>query len=51
MQSDDGGVAKDTVVEIQRRDDDNGVAPVIMVKMVSQRKKLSDILNFNILPF
>ena len=44
VQSDDGGVAKDAVIEIQSWYDDNGVVPVIIVKKgVSQRKKLSDI--------
>ena len=43
MQSDDDGVAKDAAVEIQRRDDDNGVVPVIMVKKAVSTKKISDI--------
>jgi len=51
VQSDDGGVAKDTVVEIQRRDDDNGVAPVIMVKNGVSTKKIIGHLNFNICRF
>lgn len=51
VQSDDDGVAKDTVVEIQRRDDDNGVVPVIMVKKGVSTKKIIGHLNFNIWPF
>lgn len=51
VQSDDDGVAKDTVVEIQRRDDDNGVVPVIMVKKGVSTKKIIGHLNFNICPF
>lgn len=39
MQSDDDGVAKDTVVEIQRRDADNGVVLVVTVKKGVPTKK------------
>jgi hypothetical protein len=51
VQSDDDGVAKDTVIEIQRRDADNGVVPVIMVKKAGPSKKFIGHLNFNICPF
>ena len=50
MQSDDGGVAKDAVVEIQRRDADIGVVPVIMVKKGVSMKKIIGHVNFNICP-
>lgn len=43
VQSDDDGVAKDAAIEIQRRDDDNRVAPVIMDKKAVSPKKISDI--------
>lgn len=39
VQSDDDGVAKDTVVEIQRRDADNGVVLVVTVKKGVPTKK------------
>lgn len=43
VQSDDDGVAKDAAIEIQRRDDDNRVVPVIMDKKAVSPKKISDI--------
>lgn len=44
VQSDDGGVAKDAVIEIQSWYDYNGVVPVIIVKKgCLNEKKLSDI--------
>lgn len=39
VQSDDDGVAKDTIIEIQRWVDDNGVVPVITVKKGVPTKK------------
>lgn len=51
MQSDDGGVAKDAIVGIQRWDADNGVVPVIMVKKGVSTKKIIGHLNFNICRF
>ena len=47
VQSDDGGIAKDAIVGIPRRDADNRVVPVIMVKK-GINEKLSDnwILTF-----
>lgn len=50
-QSDDDGVAKDAVIEIQRRDADNGVVPVISVKKAVSSKKIIGHLYFNIYPF
>lgn len=38
-------------IEIQRRDSDNGVVPVIMVKKGVSTKKIIGHLNFNIYPF
>lgn len=43
VQFDDDSVAKDGVIEIQRRYDDNGVVPVVMDKRVISPKKTSDI--------
>lgn len=51
VQSDDDGVAKDAAIEIQRRDADNGVVPVIIVKKAVPSKKNIGHLNFNICPF
>ena len=51
MQSDDDGVAKDAIVGIRRRDDDNGVVTVILVKKGVPTKKIIGHLNFNICPF
>jgi len=51
VQSDDGGVAKDAIVGIQRWDADNGVVPVIMVKKGVSTKKIIGHLNFNICSF
>ena len=39
VQSGDDGVAKDAVIEIQRRDDDNGFVPIIMDKKAVSPKK------------
>ena len=51
VQTDEGGVAKDAIVGIQRWDADIGVVPVIIVKKDVSTKKIIGHLNFNICPF
>lgn len=43
VQSSDDRVAKNAAIEIQRRDADNGVVPIIMDKKAVSPKKISDI--------